>query len=53
MGSIFQEYSIVRVIKLRRTDDEYDGWKVNQRPPQIGDIGTVLNILHAANLPIL
>lgn len=46
-----KEYSIVRVVKLLLAADEYDGWRMNQRDPQIGDTGTLIDVLHAPNLP--
>ncbi len=49
---MFQYYSVVRVKKLLHPDINRDGWKINQRPPQIGDTGAIVEILHAPNLPI-
>jgi hypothetical protein len=43
-------YSIVRVIKLIRGIEEYNGWKVNRRNPKVGETGTIVEILHAKNL---
>jgi hypothetical protein len=40
-------YSVVRVRQLRRPSGDYDGWKVNRRPPQVGDIGAVVEVLTA------
>jgi hypothetical protein len=48
----FTEYSLVRVKKLLHIVEYYDGWKINQRSPQIGDVGTIVEILLAPNLPI-
>ena len=48
-----QQYGLVRIWQLLRPPDEYDNWQVNQRPPQIGDEGTLLEILHARGLPDL
>jgi hypothetical protein len=39
----FKQYSKVRIVKLLRIDDEYDDWKVNQRMPMVGDIGTLID----------
>lgn len=50
MGSL-KQYRLVRVRQLLQPPAEYDGWRVNQRPPQIGDVGTLLDILHAPGLP--
>jgi hypothetical protein len=46
-----KEYCVVRVVKMSRPSDEYDGWGLNQRDPQIGDTGTLIDRLHAPNLP--
>lgn len=48
---MFKEYNKVRVIKLIHSMEEYDGWKINKRNPAIGDIGVIVEILHAPNLP--
>ena len=48
---MLNQYGLVRVRKILRSADEYDGWRINQRPPQIGDIGTIVEILQASNLP--
>jgi hypothetical protein len=45
-----KEYCIVRVVKLSRPIKEYDDWGLNQRNPQIGDTGTLIDKLHAPNL---
>jgi hypothetical protein len=45
-----KEYCIVRVVKLSRSITEYDDWGLNQRNPQIGDTGTLIEKLHAPNL---
>lgn len=47
----FQEYSTVRIRWLLRPPDSYDGWRVNQRPPRIGDSGTIIHVLKASGLP--
>jgi hypothetical protein len=46
-----KQYGLVRVRQLLQPAAEYDGWRVNQRPPQVGDVGTLLDILRAADLP--
>jgi hypothetical protein len=45
------EFSRVRVKKLLHPVNEYDVWTFSKRPPQIGDIGTVVDIKQATNLP--
>lgn len=46
-----EQYHRVRVTNLHQANAEYDGWRVNRRPPEIGDIGTLVDILHADGLP--
>ena len=46
-----KEYCIVHIIKMVRPSNAYDDWGVNQRDPQIGDTGTLIDILRAPNLP--
>ena len=47
----FEQYSLVRVRQLLQSPDHYDGWGFNQRPPQVGDIGTLLDILQTPGSP--
>jgi hypothetical protein len=47
----FLLYSIVRVKKLLRRPDEYNGWSMNKRNPEIGDIGIVMGRFEAKDLP--
>ena len=47
----FEEYSLVRVRQLLHPPAHYDGWCINQRPPQVGDTGYVIDILQAPGLP--
>jgi hypothetical protein len=42
---------MVRIRRLLRTPESYDGWCVNRRPPRVGDVGTVVDILRAPELP--
>ena len=46
-----QQYGIVRVRQLLRPPESYDGWQVNQRPPRIGDTGTIVDVLQAPGSP--
>ena len=41
-----KEYEMVRVRQLLRAPEEYDGWRLNQRPPRVGDVGYIVDILH-------
>jgi hypothetical protein len=50
MGEL-REYRIVRFIKLFRPSNEYNDWSVNQGKPQIGETGTLIDLLCAPNLP--
>jgi hypothetical protein len=46
-----EQYGMVRVRTLLKPPDAYDGWRLNQRPPHVGDVGCIVEILHAAGLP--
>ena len=46
-----EQYELVRIRQLHQPAEAYDGWRVNQRPPQVGDIGTIVDILQAPDLP--
>lgn len=50
--SELKQYSVVRVRQLLRQPEHYDGWRVNQRPPQVRDKGTIVDILQARACPI-
>jgi hypothetical protein len=39
------EYSQVEVVELLHAPEHYDGWKVNKRPPVIGDRAVVVERL--------
>jgi hypothetical protein len=41
---VLHQYGMVRVRRLLQPPGAYDGWEVNQRPPQVGDVGRVLEI---------
>ncbi len=45
------QYEKVRVRALLRDSSEYDGWRLNKRPPRVGEVGTLIDILHADGLP--
>lgn len=49
--SIFPQYAVVSVLEVARVTETYNGWKVNQRSPQVGDVGTIVEILQADGLP--
>ena len=46
-----RQYELVRVTRLLAPAESYDGWKINKRPPVVGDIGTLIDFLHAQGLP--
>ncbi len=43
-----RRYGLVRIKLLLQPPSGYDGWRVNQRPPRVGDIGILLDILPAS-----
>jgi hypothetical protein len=42
-------YSTVRVCSLTQKSDAYDPWHLNKRPPAIGDVGTIVEIVSGIN----
>jgi len=42
---VLPEYSQVEVVELLHAPEHYDGWKVNKRPPAVGDRGVVVERL--------
>ena len=46
-----EQYGLVRIRQSLQRATEYNGLRVNKRPPQVGDVGTLLDILHARSLP--
>lgn len=44
------QYALVRVRRLLRPPEEYDGWKVNRRPPRVGDVGTIVDVLSSPDV---
>ena len=47
-----QEYEVVRVRQLLRPPEAYDGWRLNVRPPRVGDVGTIVGIYRSPGLPV-
>lgn len=43
------QYEQVRIVRLLRPLEEYDGWRVNRRAPHIGDVGTIIDTLQGTN----
>jgi hypothetical protein len=46
-----RQYDMVHIRCLLRSLELYDGWRINQRPPRIGDVGTIVEVLRAPGLP--
>jgi hypothetical protein len=44
---MISQYSQVRLVALHGAPDTYDGYGVNRRVPQVGDVGTVVEIMGA------
>ena len=44
-------YELVRIRQLLRSAASYDGWNLNKRPPRVGDVGAIVDVLHAPGLP--
>jgi hypothetical protein len=51
MNKVLAEYMLVRVVKLIQPLDDYDPWRINQRPPRIGEIGCLIDTLRAPGWP--
>jgi hypothetical protein len=49
--SRFIQYEMVRVRKILFPESDYDGWRLNKRKPQVGDTGTLIDILEVKGLP--
>ena len=47
----FKELDVVRITKLFHPPGHYDGWSINKRSPRVGDVGTIVDIQNAPNLP--
>lgn len=47
-ASGLREYGPVRVRRLLDPPERYDGWRLNQRPPRVGDVGTLIDVFTAA-----
>lgn len=48
---MLKPFADVRIRQLLQTEADYDGWGFNERPPQIGDVGTLVDVLKALGLP--
>jgi hypothetical protein len=45
------KYSLACIVQLHHPLEAYDGWRINRRPPRVGDVGTIVEILQAPGLP--
>ncbi|MGC4091755.1 MAG: hypothetical protein QM756_28495 [Polyangiaceae bacterium] len=50
MTLAFKQFELVRVVELVRRDEHRNGWKVNQRFPALGDVGTITDVVRAPGL---
>ena len=50
MGGL-RQYGMVRVRQLLHQAPHYYGWRINLRSPQVGDVGTIVDILQAPGEP--
>jgi hypothetical protein len=48
---VFREYSAVRIRQLLRPPETYNAYKINSRPPQLGDAGTVVDVMGSPGVP--
>jgi hypothetical protein len=48
---VFREYSLVRIRLLLRSSKAYDGYRINSRPPRVGDVGTVVDVMGSPGVP--
>jgi hypothetical protein len=48
---VFCEYSAVRIRQLLRPPETYNAYKTNSRPPQLGDAGTVVDVMGSPGVP--
>ncbi len=51
MNSALALYGLVRVRQLTAISVARDGWHVNLRAPEIGDVGTLVDVLQTPHLP--
>lgn len=50
MGQL-KQYCLARIVQLLHPPEMYDGWRINRRLPQVGDVGTIVEILQVPGLP--
>jgi hypothetical protein len=44
VAALLPQYSSVKIIQLLRPPEHYNDWKINQRPPAVGDEGIIVEI---------
>jgi hypothetical protein len=50
---MLRQYGRVRVKQVNQPGvDDDDDWKANRRQPQVGDIGTIVDIVSAPSMPV-
>ena len=49
---MFVQYEKVRIKQLKKPCEKYNEWNVNHRPPVVGDVGILVDILHTLGLPV-
>lgn len=49
--SLIREYQVVRIARMDRPHQEYVGWGNNRRPPQIGEMGAIVEVSERAGKP--
>ena len=47
MNDPLPQYSLVEVVQLLHLPKNYDGWRINQRSPAVGDRGYIVDVLYA------
>ena len=51
METDLKPYVVVKVRQLTQVPEAYNGWKLNQRHPQVGDVGTLVDVLTGFSMP--
>lgn len=50
MQNLLKPFVCVRICRLSQPSDSYNNWRSNIRLPQVGDYGTVVDVLTAEGL---
>ena len=51
MEQPFKFLTTVRIKQLLNSVREYDSWGVNKKPPQVGEVGALIDILSSPERP--